>query len=155
MCFLSELLVEILAISPIKGYGLSRREGELASGAGYRGGFATTRFRTMEPITILNRCHRFRGIVYLHAHFGADKKHRSGRTTAQGFGRSLLALLFARRPAFVLVTTAALAGTRTAPQRRGTAGSKAASQSARGPSLKDGHLRESFGVLPRRALPKR
>jgi hypothetical protein len=28
----------------------------------------------MEPITILNRCHRFRGFVYQHAHFGADKK---------------------------------------------------------------------------------
>jgi len=28
----------------------------------------------MELITILNRCHRFRGFVYQHAHFGADKK---------------------------------------------------------------------------------
>jgi len=28
----------------------------------------------MELITILNRCHRFRGFVYHHAHFGADKK---------------------------------------------------------------------------------
>jgi transposase len=28
----------------------------------------------MEPITILNRCHRFRGFVYEHAHFSADKK---------------------------------------------------------------------------------
>ena len=28
----------------------------------------------MEPITILNRCHRFRGFVYQHAHFSADKK---------------------------------------------------------------------------------
>src|SRR5215469_12867173 len=27
----------------------------------------------MELITILNRCHRFRGFVYEHAHFGADK----------------------------------------------------------------------------------
>jgi len=28
----------------------------------------------MELITILNRCHRFRGFVYQHARFGADKK---------------------------------------------------------------------------------
>jgi hypothetical protein len=26
------------------------------------------RFRAMELITILNRCHRFRGFVYQHAH---------------------------------------------------------------------------------------
>ncbi len=32
------------------------------------------RFRAMELITILNRCHRFRGFVYQHAHFSADKK---------------------------------------------------------------------------------
>jgi hypothetical protein len=37
-------------------------------------GIAATYFRTMELITILNRCHRFRGFVYNHAHFGADKK---------------------------------------------------------------------------------
>src|SRR5690242_21850388 len=28
----------------------------------------------MELITILNHCHRFRGFVYEHAHFSADKK---------------------------------------------------------------------------------
>jgi len=28
----------------------------------------------MELITILNRCHRFRGFVDQHAHFSADKK---------------------------------------------------------------------------------
>lgn len=28
----------------------------------------------MELITILNRCHRFRGFVYQHAHFSTDKK---------------------------------------------------------------------------------
>ena len=28
----------------------------------------------MELITLLNRCHRFRGFVYQHAHFSADKK---------------------------------------------------------------------------------
>jgi hypothetical protein len=29
----------------------------------------------MEPITVLNRCHRFRGFVYQHARFSPD--HRS------------------------------------------------------------------------------
>jgi len=28
----------------------------------------------MELITILNRCHRFRGFVYQRAHFSANKK---------------------------------------------------------------------------------
>jgi hypothetical protein len=28
----------------------------------------------MELITILNRCHRFRGFVYQYAHFSANKK---------------------------------------------------------------------------------
>jgi hypothetical protein len=46
----------------------------------------------MELITILNRCHRFRGFVYQQAHFSADKKSIDGRSTAQGFGRRLLAL---------------------------------------------------------------
>jgi len=50
----------------------------------------------MHLITILNRCHRFRGFVYQHAYFSADKKSiEVGRATAQGFGRSLLALPFA------------------------------------------------------------
>ena len=50
----------------------------------------------MELITILNRCHRFRGFVYRQAHFSADKKSiEVGRTTAQGFRRNLLALPFA------------------------------------------------------------
>ena len=32
------------------------------------------RFRAMELITILNRCHRFRAFVYLHARFSAGKR---------------------------------------------------------------------------------
>jgi hypothetical protein len=50
----------------------------------------------MELITILNRCHRFRGFVYQHARFGADKKSiEVAVLIAQGFGRRLLALPFA------------------------------------------------------------
>jgi hypothetical protein len=50
----------------------------------------------MELITILNRCHRFRGFVYQRGHFTADKKSiELGPCDPQGFGRSLLALPFA------------------------------------------------------------
>jgi serine/threonine protein kinase len=37
-------------------------------------GFAAASLRAMELLTILNRCHRFRGFVYQYAHFSADKK---------------------------------------------------------------------------------
>src|SRR5215216_6203250 len=47
----------------------------------------------MELITILNRCHRFRGFVYQHAHFGADKKSiEVAVRPRKGFDRSLLTL---------------------------------------------------------------
>jgi transposase len=36
--------------------------------------FAAACFRGMELLTILNRCHHFRGFVYQHARFSADKK---------------------------------------------------------------------------------
>ena len=36
--------------------------------------FGATGFRAMDLITILNRCHHFRGFVYQHARFNADKK---------------------------------------------------------------------------------
>ena len=42
--------------------------------AAYSRGFAATRLRAMELIAILNRCHRFRGFVYQHARFSANKK---------------------------------------------------------------------------------
>ena len=70
---LSELSIEIWTISP-KGHSLSGRKRELHLEAVYGGGFAATRLRAVELITILNRCYRFRGFVYQHAHFSADKK---------------------------------------------------------------------------------
>src|SRR5260370_34361418 len=36
--------------------------------------FAAAAFRAMELITILNRCHHFRGFVYYEVSFSADKK---------------------------------------------------------------------------------
>src|SRR5262245_19500880 len=54
--------------------------------------FAAVLFRAMELLTILNRCHRFRGFVYQRAHFGPDQKSGSIGTATQGFGRDLLAL---------------------------------------------------------------
>jgi hypothetical protein len=47
----------------------------------------------MELITILNRCHHFRGFVYHRAAFSPD--HKSIEVSVrprQGFGRDLLAL---------------------------------------------------------------
>jgi hypothetical protein len=50
----------------------------------------------MELITILNRCHRFRGFVYQTAHFSADRKSvEVAVRPRKGSGRSLLALPFA------------------------------------------------------------
>ena len=40
----------------------------------YGRGFRDACFRAMELITILNRCHHFRGFVYQHARFSADHK---------------------------------------------------------------------------------
>ena len=41
-------------------------------------GFAAACFCAMELITILNRCHRFRGFVYQHAQFTPDYKSIEG-----------------------------------------------------------------------------
>jgi len=70
---LSELSIEIRTVSP-KGRSLSGRKRELQLEAVYGGGFDATRLRATELITILNRCYRFRGFVYQHAHFSVDKK---------------------------------------------------------------------------------
>ena len=60
---LSELSIEIWIIAPT-GHSLSGRKRELHLEAVYGGGFAATRLRAIELITILNRCYRFRGFVY-------------------------------------------------------------------------------------------
>jgi hypothetical protein len=75
-CFnvlLSELSLEMWTISS-KGHSLSERKRELHLEAVYGGGFAATCLHAMEPITILNRCYRFRGFVYQRARFSADKQ---------------------------------------------------------------------------------
>ena len=59
---------EIWTISP-KGHNLSGRKRELHLGAVYGWRRRRTRLRAMDLITILNRCYRFRGFVYQHAHF--------------------------------------------------------------------------------------
>jgi hypothetical protein len=49
----------------------------------------------MELITILNRCHRFRGLSASRRLQCRQEAHRSSRAAAQAFDRSLLALPFA------------------------------------------------------------
>jgi len=60
-------------ISP-KGHSLLVRKTRMGRGGGLWWSFTAARLRAMELITILNRCHRFPGFVYQHAHFSADKK---------------------------------------------------------------------------------
>ena len=45
--------------------------------------FAATRLRAMELNTILNHCHHFRGFVYEHSRFSADKKSICNRALAR------------------------------------------------------------------------
>ena len=57
-----------------KGRSLLVRKTRTGRGGGLWWSFAAAPLRAMELITILNRCHRFPGFVYQHAHLGADKK---------------------------------------------------------------------------------
>ncbi len=70
-----KLFVEILGDLPEQ-WATACRDGKASPclGSVFRRGFAATRFCTMELITILNRCHHFRGFVYQHACFGPDHK---------------------------------------------------------------------------------
>ena len=59
--------IQVAAV-PVKIRGRGR------GGAVYRGGSRLAAFFAMELITILNRCHHFRGFVYQHARFSPDHK---------------------------------------------------------------------------------
>src|SRR5579864_6722908 len=69
---LSEPSVKILDDLP-EGAQLIGAETRTGPRSGLCWRFAAARLRAMELITILNRCHRFRGLVYQQAH-SADKK---------------------------------------------------------------------------------
>src|SRR5262249_35022063 len=71
---------------------VSNREPASVRGLWWR--FRRHSFRALELTTILNRCHRFRGFVYEHAGFSADKKSVEVAVRPQRLGHSLLALPF-------------------------------------------------------------
>jgi hypothetical protein len=72
---LSELLVEIPEDLPdSQDHSYSRFEASHRQRRSIVKGSPPLASCAMELITILNRCYRFRGFVYQHAHFSADKK---------------------------------------------------------------------------------
>ena len=83
----------------------------------------------MELIPILNSCHRFRGFVYQHALFSADKKSidvavrpRSGSAAVLTTGAAALPTLSHDKDTVVLRlwSTLLFAGARLRPTRRTT-----------------------------------
>ena len=81
----------------------------------------------MELITILNRCHRFRGFVYQQAHFSGDKKSinvavrpRKGSAAVLTTGAAALPILSHDKDTVVLRlwSTLPFAGARLRPTRR-------------------------------------
>lgn len=89
-CYSEVTLVGIAYDVPSKSHRFSRAGRRVACGAFYGTGFADALSRAMELITILNRCHHFRGFVYEYARFSPDKKSIEATNSPNGASNSFL-----------------------------------------------------------------